>query len=75
MSGLLDRLEKQGLITRRPDPSDRRGILIFLTPEGINARDTIRSSVEELDGKLQEALSPDEIRTFRKVLSVINKQL
>lgn len=75
MSGLLDRLEKQGLIARRPDPSDRRGILIFLTPEGIKARDTIQSSVEELDSKLQEALSSEEIRIFRKVMAIIKKQI
>jgi DNA-binding MarR family transcriptional regulator len=30
----LDRLEEAGLIVRRPDPADRRGILIALTPKG-----------------------------------------
>jgi len=30
----LDRLEAAGYITREPDPSDRRGVLITLTPQG-----------------------------------------
>ncbi|BEL12344.1 hypothetical protein Q0Z83_105350 [Actinoplanes sichuanensis] len=30
----LDRLEKAGLVARSPDPNDRRGILVRLTPEG-----------------------------------------
>lgn len=30
----LDRLETAGHITREPDPSDRRGVLITLTPQG-----------------------------------------
>ena len=30
----LDRLEGAGLITRKPDPDDRRGVLIELTPAG-----------------------------------------
>lgn len=30
----LDRLESAGLIARRPDPEDRRGLLIELTPTG-----------------------------------------
>jgi|SRR5450755_3458166 DNA-binding MarR family transcriptional regulator len=30
----LDRLQEAGFITRLPDPDDRRGILIALTPKG-----------------------------------------
>jgi DNA-binding MarR family transcriptional regulator len=30
----LDRLEEAGYLTRQPDPSDRRGILITLTAKG-----------------------------------------
>lgn len=75
MSGLLDRLEKKQLIERRPDPGDRRSVLIFLTPTGIAARETIKSQVEELDRKLCEALTPIDIKAFRKIMSVINKQI
>lgn len=31
----LDRLEHTGLVERRPDPSDRRGIRVRLTPKGL----------------------------------------
>jgi DNA-binding MarR family transcriptional regulator len=34
MTNRLDRLERAGLIERRPDPGDRRGKLIALTVEG-----------------------------------------
>ena len=34
MTNRLDRLEKAGLVTRLPDPDDRRGVLIELTGEG-----------------------------------------
>lgn len=34
MTSRLDRLEKAGLIARRPHPSDRRGTLVTLTQEG-----------------------------------------
>jgi DNA-binding MarR family transcriptional regulator len=34
MTNRLDRLERAGLIERRPDPSDRRGKLIALTADG-----------------------------------------
>ncbi|MEU7869451.1 MarR family transcriptional regulator [Dactylosporangium sp. NPDC049140] len=34
MTGRLDRLERAGLVTRSPDPGDRRGLVITLTPRG-----------------------------------------
>ena len=34
LSGILDRLEKRGLIERYPDPNDSRAKLARLTPEG-----------------------------------------
>jgi DNA-binding MarR family transcriptional regulator len=34
MTARLDRLERAGLITRAPDPRDRRGVLIRLTDAG-----------------------------------------
>jgi DNA-binding MarR family transcriptional regulator len=34
MTGRLDRLERAGLVTRSPDPGDRRGLVITLTEHG-----------------------------------------
>jgi DNA-binding MarR family transcriptional regulator len=34
MTGRLDRLERAGLVTRSPDPADRRGLVITLTLHG-----------------------------------------
>jgi len=36
MTSRLDRLEAAGLIERRPDPADRRGVRVRLTPGGLD---------------------------------------
>jgi DNA-binding MarR family transcriptional regulator len=68
---VVDRLERQGLVTRQPHPSDRRAKQLALTPEGERQRARIieRFSVntplaslteaeqKTLHGLLQRALS------------------
>lgn len=35
MTNRIDRLEKAGLVTRQPNPADKRGTLVALTDEGL----------------------------------------
>jgi len=50
MTGRLDRLENVGLITRAPNPTDRRSTFISITPAGIQLTDqTFHSVVDEAD--------------------------
>ncbi len=39
MTNRVDRLEARGFVRRLPDPSDRRGVLVQLSPEGKSAVD------------------------------------
>lgn len=41
MTNRVDRLEQTGLVRRSPDPSDRRGVLVCLTPEGLTLIDKV----------------------------------
>ncbi|MFI6734197.1 MarR family winged helix-turn-helix transcriptional regulator [Nonomuraea sp. NPDC050451] len=34
ITGLVDRLQRRGLLTRQPDPNDRRMTRVHLTPQG-----------------------------------------
>jgi DNA-binding MarR family transcriptional regulator len=45
----IDRLEKAGLIERHPDPGDRRGTLLRLTPAGRKRIDQAISSLLEME--------------------------
>jgi MarR family transcriptional regulator for hemolysin len=43
LSGFLDRLESRGLVTRSPDPIDRRAKLVELTPAAENVLVEVRN--------------------------------
>jgi DNA-binding MarR family transcriptional regulator len=47
MTKRLDRLEAAGLLARRPDPADRRGVLIELTPAGLAVIDEAIPAITE----------------------------
>lgn len=53
----LDKLEKRGLVSRRPDPADRRSVLVSLTPEGRELQDRAMVSHLELEARLLSGLT------------------
>jgi DNA-binding MarR family transcriptional regulator len=56
----LDRLEQAGLITRAPDPQDRRGVIITLTPAGLELIDAVMEAHLANERRLLGALSESE---------------
>jgi DNA-binding MarR family transcriptional regulator len=56
----LDRLEQAGLITRAPDPDDRRGTLITLTAAGHALIDAVTEAHLDNERGLLSALTADE---------------
>jgi DNA-binding MarR family transcriptional regulator len=64
----LDRLEQAGLIARAPDPDDRRGTLISLTPAGHQLIDAVTEAHLDNERALLAALSDDEQRRLADLL-------
>jgi DNA-binding MarR family transcriptional regulator len=56
----LDRLEQAGLITRGPDPADRRGTLITLTPKGLELIDSVTEAHLDNERRLLASLNDAE---------------
>jgi len=67
-------LEKQGLIRRKPDPSDGRRQLIFLTPEGRAYAQGARASRHEwLAQALAHHLSESELAVVNEALTLLDR--
>lgn len=65
LSRMVDRLEAQGLVAKKPSAGDRRGLLITLTAAGAQLQKTIgRKHVEGIRAYVEPALTLDELRTL-----------
>jgi DNA-binding MarR family transcriptional regulator len=71
MTGRLDRLEKRGLVTRSPDPADRRGLTITLTGEGRALVDQAVSAGLEAQRRVLERLPAAHRETLNRLLRTL----
>jgi DNA-binding MarR family transcriptional regulator len=65
---LIDQLEQRGLITRAPDPNDRRRHRIELTPAGRKLVRVITPITEDIEAAHLKPLSAAERRTLASLL-------
>ena len=66
--GLLDDLERRGLLTRTPDPRDRRRHRVQLTPGGLRAVTLAREATQRAEADVLAPLTPAERREFHGLL-------
>ena len=71
ITGLADRMEKDGLVERRRTSSDRRIIQLFLTEKGRNLYNTIETIIIEVDQQLVKGLVTQKIETLHEMLQSI----
>jgi DNA-binding MarR family transcriptional regulator len=64
----LDRLEQAGLIARAPDPDDRRGTIISLTPAGHELIDAVTEAHLANERRILGALSEGDRRRLTDLL-------
>jgi DNA-binding MarR family transcriptional regulator len=75
MTNRLKRLEQTGLIERRPDPGDGRGMLVRLTPRGRRLVDEIAPLHLENERRLLAALDDDDRRALARLLRTLAGEL
>lgn len=70
---VLADLEAAGLITRTPDPADRRVRLLALTPKGREARDAAQSAIQSREeALLAHHLTPSEREALLSALAKLS---
>lgn len=71
LSRTLKNMEQKGLIVRKPNPADGRGVLIHLTPFGREMREFSKGVVFRFDEAVKENIPAEDLTTFKRVANDI----
>jgi DNA-binding MarR family transcriptional regulator len=69
LSLMLDRLERAGLVRRRPHPDDRRSVLVSLTEDGLRTIDGAMTAHATVEQEVVAGLSPREATRLADLLA------
>ncbi len=72
LSRTLKMMEERGLIERKPNPADGRGVLIHLTEFGREKRDFSKSRVKTFNAAVRNNISEEKVNHFYEVIDTIN---
>jgi DNA-binding MarR family transcriptional regulator len=69
----LKSMEDKGLIIRKKNPNDGRGVLIYLTEFGKEKRDLSRNTVLKFNETIRQNISEEKFQHFCEVSEKINE--
>ncbi len=71
ISGILERMEKKGLIEKNISKEDRRFIQVQLTKKGADLEKDVLNAVEEVNGDVLSVFSQEERSTLKSYLRLL----
>lgn len=73
LSRILKSMEEKGLIERKPNPNDGRGVLIYLTDFGLEKRNDSKAVVLNFNEAVKNNISEEKLLAFFEVTETINQ--
>ncbi len=73
LSRILKSMEEKGLIERKPNPKDGRGVLIHLTNYGLEKRKDSKNVVLQFNDVVKEHVPQEKLEQFFEVIETINR--
>lgn len=67
LTNILDRLERRGLLLRKPNPDDRRSFLLQLTAAGRRAGVRLTRSLDRLEAEITASVGARDLAGFAAV--------
>jgi MarR family transcriptional regulator for hemolysin len=75
MVSMLDRLERDGLVTRAPSPTDRRVKLVHLTDAGTILYRQVRKEADAVRSALFDGIDPKALAAAADLLEVVRARI
>lgn len=75
LSRTLKTMERKGYIYREVDKGDKRKVLIFLTPEGIELRKRVKEVVVDFNEKLLQTIPEHKLTVFFEIMNLIDEHV
>lgn len=72
---IVNGLDSAGLITREPDPDDRRGVRVSVSPEGRALLRRLRKRKTAYLARRLEKLDPEELATLERAAVLLERLL
>ena len=69
----LKSMEDKGLIIKKKNPDDGRGVLIYLTDFGREKRELSRNTVLKFNETVKKHISEEKLKHFTEVTDIINE--
>jgi DNA-binding MarR family transcriptional regulator len=69
----LKTLEEKGLITKKRNPTDGRGVLVYLTDLGKEKRELSKNTVIKFNEVIKNNISEEKLKHFMEVSEMINE--
>jgi DNA-binding MarR family transcriptional regulator len=69
----LKSMEEKGLIIKKKNPDDGRGVLIYLTDFGREKRELSRNTVLKFNETVKKHVSEEKLKHFTEVTEIINE--
>lgn len=74
LTGLIVRMERNGLVERLVSENDARGIKLYATPAGLQKTLDMMPFIDELNALFSDEFSEEEIETVLKFLNFVLKR-
>lgn len=69
----LKMLEDRELIRKKKNPSDGRGVLLYLTDEGKEKRELSKNTVLQFNDTIKKNTTEEQLKNFVEVAEIINQ--